>query len=362
MNETFWHGKKVLVTGHTGFKGSWLLYLLADLGAQVFGVSDADKGSESLFVQLRGQDFVVNNELGLAEYHDIADLNNLITIINEFQPEIIFHLAAQPLVLHSYVDPISTFKTNVLGTVNLLEASKFAQNLRSIISVTTDKVYLNNGEGYSFREGDPLGGDDPYSSSKACADIATKAYYQSFLKERGVGVSSVRAGNVIGGGDTSENRLIPDIVKCINTKSTLTLRNPDATRPWQHVLDPLFGYLLLAEKMYTDSSKYSFSMNFGPSVSDVLSVKEVVKIFAEAYGVELVYQYRPGLYHEAANLSLDCTLAYSCMSWKPIWNANEALNRTAEWYQLSNTGKDLKQLMADQINAFKEDASKTRSF
>lgn len=361
MNETFWAGKRVLVTGHTGFKGSWLTFILNSFGAKVFGVSHSDLGAKSLYNQLGCKKEIVNGQFGSVEFYDLDDLCDLKKIIKIFNPEVIFHLAAQPLVISSYKDPILTYKSNVLGTVNILEAARLGENLRSIISVTTDKVYKNIDQSYGYRESDPLGANDPYSTSKACADLVTQSYYTSFFQKKSIGVSSVRAGNVIGGGDWSDHRLIPDIVRSINSKSNLVLRNADATRPWQHVLEPLSGYLMLAERMYAEPEKYSLPINFGPAVSDTLSVREVVAKFLEVYGTTLTCEFPEVVFHEANYLSLDSTTARAVLNWEPVWDTNESIKRTAEWYLNHSKGRVTKEITTCQINDYKTLALKIRS-
>lgn len=361
MNESFWFGKKVIVTGHTGFKGSWLTHILNSFGAMVFGVSDTDMGPDSLYNKLGCKDEIANDQFGLSEFYEIVDLSELKDIVNIFDPEVIFHLAAQPLVISSYHDPVLTYKSNVIGTVNILEAARLGENLRSIISVTTDKVYKNIDQSYGYRESDPLGANDPYSTSKACADLVTQSYYTSFFQKKSIGVSSVRAGNVIGGGDWSAHRLIPDIVRSINSKSNLVLRNADATRPWQHVLEPLSGYLMLAEKMHAEPEKYSLPINFGPALSDSLSVKEVVAKFLEVYGTTLTCEFPEAVFHEANHLSLDSTTARAVLNWEPIWDTNESIKRTAEWYLNYSKGRVAKEITTSQINDYKTMALKIRS-
>ena len=357
MNGKFWKDKRVLITGHTGFKGSWLTYLLSDLGAIVFGVSNSDMGPLSLYNVLDCRAKLVNHQLKLLEFYDIRDLDSLSEIVGNFEPEIAFHLAAQPLVVSAYKDPLSTYSTNVLGTINLLESLKRNATIRSVISVTTDKVYRNHNDDFSYTESDALGGYDPYSASKACADLITQSYYNSYLQERGVGVSCVRAGNVIGGGDWSENRLIPDIIRSIMAGSKLFLRNADATRPWQHVLDPLAGYMLLAEKLYENPTQFSLPVNFGPIVSEVLSVREVVEKTLSFFDTDYDYECTTEEFYESKKLSLDCTRAHLLLDWVPVWSADEAIKRTAEWYKSYIERQDLHEITSAQINDYRSKMS-----
>ena len=264
MDQSFWRNRKVLITGHTGFKGGWLTKILHSLGSKIVGVSNTDMGPLSLYNILGLNSRLSNTHYGLNQFIDLLDENSLQTVFQKFNPEIVFHLAAQPIVINSYKEPHLTHQTNFIGTLNILEASRKNANLSVFISVTTDKVYHNNGDIFSFRETDALGGHDPYSASKACADILTQSYFKSFFNELNIGVASARAGNVIGGGDWAENRLIPDIVRSAHSNEKLVIRNPSATRPWQHVLEPLSGYILLAQKLHENPQKHSSPINFGP--------------------------------------------------------------------------------------------------
>ena len=334
MKVNFWDKKRVLVTGHTGFKGSWLTLWLDFLGCDVFGVSDQSKGINSIYEQAKLYNVVQNNRLGFSEFINILDQGSLKKTFETFEPEIIFHLAAQPLVIESYKDPRLTYETNVMGTVNVLEAGKKVESIKAILSVTTDKVYENSGQIWGYRETDRLGGFDPYSSSKACADIVTQSYFSSFYRDLGIGIAPTRAGNVIGGGDWSEYRLIPDIYKSIRQNEPLQLRFPNAVRPWQHVLEPLYGYIQLAEKLVTEPAKFSRPFNFGPKLEDTLSVTQVCEIMSAALDTELkLKKVDQVIFHEADLLKLDSTLARNLLGWSQKLTSEAAVKLTVDWHK-----------------------------
>jgi len=275
VDHSFWKNKKVFITGHTGFKGGWMSMWLYSMGAIVKGYSLEPLGKESLY------NFASIGDLTNSEIGDIRDLRKLSNSIEDFSPDILIHMAAQPLVIKSYSKPVETFETNVIGTANVLEAARHSKTIKAIINITTDKCYENDGRQKGYKESDPMGGIDPYSSSKGCAELVASSYKRSFFDTLGIGIASVRAGNVIGGGDWAENRLIPDILRTFSMNQTLSIRNPSATRPWQHVLEPLSGYLMLAEKIYLDPNKYSGAYNFGPEENDVQAVEWIVKKMAQ---------------------------------------------------------------------------------
>jgi CDP-glucose 4,6-dehydratase len=317
-------GRNVLVTGHTGFKGSWLCLWLTALGAHVSGLALAPDTEPSHW-----------NLLGLKTVQDLRmDLRDGDTVrqaLVEVEPEIIFHLAAQPLVRRSYREPLSTFDTNVMGLVHLMEAIRTTQSMRALVSVATDKVYQEHVT-TGYREDDPLGGHDPYSTSKACAELVADCYRKSFLNDGGIRVASARAGNVIGGGDWSEDRLIPDMVRAVSAGDTLHIRNPNAIRPWQHVLEPLSGYLRLGQQLLTGKQAEG-PWNFGPAADATLSVQELISR-TKPYWPDLHTVYQAGPHpHEAAVLRLDCAKAERNLGWKPVWNIDEALRHTAGWYR-----------------------------
>lgn len=327
MNTSFWNGKKVLVTGHSGFKGSWITLLLKHLGAEVCGVSSSNlNNNQELFLALNLEDSCLSHDI------DIRD-KNISKIFHDFKPDIVFHLAAQPLVRASYEIPFDTYDINVMGTLNILENIRKSPSVAASVMITTDKCYENKEWVRGYKETDRLGGFDPYSSSKACAELLIKSFQNSYESES-LAISSVRAGNVIGGGDLSSDRLLPDIYRAILSKQKIKLRNPMATRPWQHVLEPLIGYLMVAEDLFESGHQNNDAWNFGPRASDIRTVAEIAKLFAGEWGVgNIVEEKNSQHYHEANMLSLDSTKAYSKLNWQPIWNVEVAIKKTAEWYQ-----------------------------
>jgi len=344
-------GKTVLITGHTGFKGSWMTYLLSSNDVNVVGYSLPPNSNPNLY-----------NELDLDSHceSNIADVNVLFRItevINNSQPDFIFHMAAQPLVRYSYKNPIETFSTNVMGTANVLEACKVLVKKCCVVCITTDKVYYNNEWLYPYRETDTLGGFDPYSSSKAAAELVIDSYRKSFFTNTNIFVASARAGNVIGGGDWSEDRLIPDIVRAAQKNEDVTLRNPNAVRPWQHVLDPIFGYLLLAKTIDEKGSAYCQAYNFGPRTDEAKTVFEVCEtIIAQLSGGKgklIIEDQKISNPHEAGLLTLDISKSLKQLGWRPIWNSDKALERTASWYNLREFGTPVLELINSDIETFK---------
>jgi CDP-glucose 4,6-dehydratase len=353
MNKNFWKNKKVLITGDSGFKGAWLTLALHSVGAKIQGLSSSDLNNNTeLFQALNISK--ISNTLDI----DIRDQHAVNEIFEQFQPEIVFHLAAQPLVRESYVDPVATYGVNLMGTLNILEAIRKSSSIKSATLVTTDKCYKNNEWEWGYRENDPLGGHDPYSSSKACAEILIQSYQKSFFYDlkNSPGISSVRAGNVIGGGDFSPDRLIPDLYRAITSKNKLLLRNPLATRPWQHVLEPIAGYIKVAEDLFKSGAVANNSWNFGPTLSDVRSVEEVSKLFCSSWGVSNILEYdhseQP---HEASLLSLDISKAFFKLNWSPKWSLENAIERTAKWYQFFDEKKDILNLSYQQIDEYFSD-------
>ncbi|MEK7989613.1 MAG: CDP-glucose 4,6-dehydratase [Thiotrichaceae bacterium] len=351
---TFWQDKKVLVTGHTGFKGSWLSLWLRLLKADVTGYSLAPLTHPNLF-EAAHIEREIKSLIG-----DIRDFNHLQSAVLKARPQIIFHLAAQPLVRASYANPLETYSSNVMGTAHILEAARQCKSVKAVVIVTTDKCYENREWVWGYRENDPMGGDDPYSSSKGCAELVTQAYQRSYFNSNSVGIASARAGNVIGGGDWAEDRLIPDFIKSLAAKQKIVLRNPLATRPWQHVLEPLGGYLQLAEKLWDEPAKYTGAWNFGPEESDVRSVQWVVEYMAhlwdEALPWELDKQAQP---HEAQLLKLDCSKAHFHLNWKPKWSLETALQQTVDWYQAFNQQNiSMQAVCLRQIHDYMENQSK----
>ena len=349
MTPDFWKNKRVLLTGHTGFKGSWLSLWLQELQANVCGIALAPNTTPNLF------------ELAHVEKHmeshlaDIRDYTAIKKIIDNFKPEIIIHMAAQPLVRYSYDHPIETYATNVMGTVHVLEAAKTCASVKAVVNVTTDKCYDNKEFERGYRENDPMGGHDPYSNSKGCAELVTASYRDSFYKKLTKGLASARAGNVIGGGDWSQDRLIPDIIKCIVKSEQVIIRNPQAVRPWQHVLEPLSGYLTLAEKLYAEPNKYSSGWNFGPYLEDTLPVEGVVKkVFY--YWTDTNQGWRieqsTDQPHEAHFLKLDIDKAINELKWRPRLSLDMAIQWTVEWYQAWAQGNNMQDMMLSQIKQY----------
>lgn len=352
--------KHVLVTGHTGFKGAWLSLWLKELGAEVLGYALEPPTSPSLFDSIRLEDKVIHI-IG-----DIRDEERLRSVFHDFQPEFVFHLAAQPLVRLSYKDPKLTYETNIIGTINLFEAIRETASVSVVVNITSDKCYENKEWLYGYREIDPMGGHDPYSSSKGCAELVTSAYRNSYFnpkdfgKKHKVALSSVRAGNVIGGGDWGEDRLIPDCVKSLSQNKTISIRNPDATRPWQYVLEPLSGYLCLGALMYQNGITYSSAWNFGPNDSDFLTVEEIIKRIIHLWGEGDYKINADSRFHEATLLKLDISKADSYLKWKPVYKVNEALETTINWYKeyYNDNKKEIYQYTLNQIKEYVKNAKK----
>ena len=333
MNVDFWKGKRVFITGHTGFKGGWLSLWLQDMGAIVKGYSLAPPTEPSLFVE-------ANVALGMeSEFADIRDYQTLFDSIDAFKPEIVFHMAAQPLVRLSYDIPIDTYSTNVMGTVHLLEACRKASSIKAIVNITSDKCYENKEWVWGYRENEPMGGYDPYSNSKGCAELVASSFRQSFFnpaayENHGVGLASVRAGNVIGGGDWALDRLIPDILLAFQEGRPVEIRSPHAIRPWQHVLEPISGYLAIAEKLYTDGAEYSEAWNFGPKDEDAQPVQAIVETLSTNWGDGANWFLSEGEHpHEAHYLKLDCSKAKMRLNWQPVWDLNTTLSKITQWHK-----------------------------
>ncbi len=350
-------GRKVLVTGHTGFKGSWLSFWLHDLGAQVAGYATEAPTEPNLFGEL---------ELGglIADVSgDVRDHDRLQAFLHEFQPEIIFHLAAQSLVRPSYLEPRLTYETNVMGTVNVLEAARACESVRVVINVTSDKCYENQERDYSYREGDPMGGHDPYSSSKGCAELVTTAYTRSFFDaDSRVSLASVRAGNVVGGGDWARDRIIPDCVRALSSGEPIAVRNPGAIRPWQHVLEPLSGYLFLASRMWQGDHAFDGPWNFGPEGDGNVPVQTVVEAALDAWG-EGSWEGPPAGAtgpHEALFLKLDCTKARETLGWRPVYGIGVTLRITMDWYKAYYNQGNARALTAENINDYVKAAGEKR--
>lgn len=348
-NSSFWHGKRVLLTGHTGFKGSWLALWLSEMGAQVFGLSLTPATEPSLFRLMHGTRSPASE--GIV---DIRDRIAVAARVMVTRPDVVFHLAAQPLVRAGYRDPITTYETNVQGTVNLLDALRIAPDVKSIVVVTTDKVYDNPETGTAFRESDPLGGHDPYSASKAAAEVVTQSYRKSFFQPRRIGLATARAGNVIGGGDWAEDRLIPDAFRAWSSGTPLQVRRPDAVRPWQHVLEPLHGYLLLAERLLDDPD-FSPAVNFGPDHTAAATVKDILTLARSAYGKgETEFASVEEGPHEAGYLMLDSALATARLGYQPTWGLEETVTRTMDWYRRMQKGISARNLCLADLQHFEE--------
>lgn len=349
-NPDFWRSKRVLLTGHTGFKGGWLSLWLQSMGVVLRGLSLTPPTEPALFHVARIADGM--------EHHigDIRDFATVLAQMNEFQPEIVIHMAAQPLVRLSYQQPIETYATNVMGTVHVLEAARQAGSVKAIVNITTDKCYENREWVWGYREDEPMGGHDPYSNSKGCAELVASAYRKSFLKEAGIAMATVRAGNVIGGGDWALDRLVPDILKALERREPVLIRNPHAIRPWQHVLEPLSGYLLLAERLYSQGQADAEGWNFGPRDEDARPVQWIVEHLCNAWGDGASWALQVGDHpHEAHFLKLDISKARQRLQWAPRWGLETALNHITKWHQSWLAGQDMRAVCLRQINQYQSD-------
>lgn len=345
--QKFYHGKKIFLTGHTGFKGSWLALWLSMMGARVYGSSLAAE-KESLFNILQ-----LGSKLDKSTIGDIRNFPELQKAMTEFQPEIVIHMAAQPLVRLSYHDPLTTYETNVIGTLNVFEAvRKFSKNTRAILNITTDKCYENREAHHNYNEEEPLGGYDPYSASKACAEILTSSHRRSFFAENGIALASARAGNVIGGGDFSADRIIPDIFRSVREGVAAELRAPNSIRPWQHVLEPLQGYLLLTKNLYEKGETFAKPYNFGPDSDAEQNVETLTKAFIHKLGAGSYKINADKNLHEAGILKLDNSRAKKELGWQPKLGFEENLEWTAEWYKSYLNGGDVKKFTSQQIGNF----------
>lgn len=350
MNLEFYRGKRVFVTGHTGFKGTWLCRILAGAGAVVTGYSLEPPTTPNLF-SLAGLEGKMTSVIG-----DIRDLESLKRAFDNARPEIVFHLAAQPLVRDSYKDPRYTYETNVMGTVNLLECVRLSDCVRSVLNVTTDKVYHNNEWCWGYREDEPLDGFDPYSNSKSCSELVTHSYINSFFADGKVAVSTARAGNVLGGGDFARDRIIPDCVRAVRAGRAIGVRNPRSTRPYQHVLEPLFAYLMIAQRQYEDS-KYAGFYNVGPDDCDCVTTGELVELFCKCWGEGAAWenQAEENAPHEANFLKLDCSKIKNVFGWAPRWHMAEAMEKICRWTKVYFDGGDIPAEMDQEIREFEED-------
>jgi CDP-glucose 4,6-dehydratase len=345
IDPTFWSGRRVFLTGHTGFKGAWTCLILRHLGAEVFGFALPPQSERALFVSGHVADEIT---------HRIGDVRNLDAVrdaLGDARPSIVLHMAAQALVRQSYAEPVETYSTNVMGTVNVLEAIRHVSGIDSVVIVTSDKCYQNTGSMWAYRETDPMGGYDPYSNSKGCAELVTSAFRQSFFAEKACPkVASGRAGNVIGGGDWARDRLVPDAMRAFIEDRPLAVRNPNAIRPWQHVLDPVCAYLVLAERLARPNSKLEGGWNFGPPEASAVPVRRVADSLALRWGTSARWQQDGGDHpHEASFLSLDCTKASLHLGWRPLFSLEEALELTVDWYKAFATGQDMWTVTREQI-------------
>lgn len=348
MNPGFWQGKRVLVTGHTGFKGSYLCLWLQDLGAQVVGYALAPPTDPSLFGAAQVADGMTS-VIG-----DIRDLAHLQAVVAEQQPEIILHLAAQALVRPSYAAPVETYSTNVMGTVHVLEAARLAPSVKVVVNVTSDKCYANREWVWGYRENEPMGGHDPYSSSKGCAELVTAAYRASYWSQAGgVQLASARAGNVIGGGDWAKDRLVPDLLTALGRGESALIRNPASVRPWQHVLEPLSGYLQLAERLWRDGAAFADGWNFGPSADDVQPVRWIADHITALWGEQARWHTSgEAQLHEARLLMLDSAKARDALGWRPRWPLAQGLRATVEWQKAFLSGAPMRAFTLSQIHAY----------
>ena len=352
MNVAFWHGKRVLLTGHTGFKGSWLSLWLQSMGAKVIGYALTPPTNPSLFE-------VANVGLGMTSIiGDIRDLAHLQKVFAEHHPEIVIHMAAQPLVRYSYLEPVETYSTNVMGVVNLLEAIRQTKSVQAVVNVTTDKCYENREWAWGYRENEAMGGFDPYSSSKGCAELVTAAYRNSYFHpekyhEHGVAIATGRAGNVIGGGDWAEDRLIPDTMRAIVSGQPVNIRNPHSIRPWQHVLEPLSGYLLLAQRLYEEGPAFAEAWNFGPNDDDAKPVDWILDKLTNTWGEAASWKLDKGEHpHEAHYLKLDCSKAKSRLQWQPKWSLATAIEEICVWHKAHTAGADMQAMCLHQIKQY----------
>jgi CDP-glucose 4,6-dehydratase len=354
MDANFWRGRRIFLTGHTGFKGGWLSIWLHKLGAEVTGYALPPPTDPSLF------DLAGVQELTRSVNANVTDLHEIKRVIADFSPEIVIHMAAQPLVHAGYNDPVQTYQTNVMGTVNVLEAVRQSRGVRAVLNVTTDKCYENREWEWGYRENDRLGGFDPYSNSKACSELVTQSYRNAFFptelyEKHGVAVATARAGNVIGGGDWGTDRLVPDIVRAIVSQQPVKIRCPDSIRPWQYVLEPLSGYLTLIERLVQEGPRFAMSWNFGPQDESAQPVKWLVEQLTRQWGGSAAWEMDSISYHhEARYLKLDCSRARSELGWCPKLTLQQAMQWTVDWYRAWNSGQDMREVCLRQISLYEE--------
>ena len=357
MTPQFWAGKRVFLTGHTGFKGSWLSLWLQTLGVNVTGYALNPPTYPSLFE-------AANVAAGMKSVvGDIRDLDSLLSAMTDAAPDIVIHMAAQPLVRHSFSNPVETYSTNVMGSVHLLEAVRHTKSVKAVVNVTSDKCYENNEWVWGYREDEPMGGYDPYSNSKGCSELVTAAYRSSFFnpedyKVHGVALASARAGNVIGGGDWANDRLIPDFMRSIVAGETVVIRSPNAIRPWQHVLEPLSGYLILAEKLFNQGADFAEAWNFGPMENDAKTVEWIISQLVHNWGAGANFKIDENVLnlHEAHFLKLDCSKARMQLGWKPQWDASQTIQRICDWHRAHLNGFDMKYYTLSEIEQYQSSA------
>ena len=356
VDPAFWRGKRVMLTGHTGFKGGWLGLWLQQLGAEVQGLALAPPAGHNLFEAARVGD-------GMASaIGDIRDLGFVSRTMADFRPDIVIHMAAQPLVRLSYAEPVETYATNVMGTVHLLEAVRRTPGVRVVVNVTTDKCYENKEWAWGYREDEPMGGYDPYSNSKGCAELVSSAYRRSFFQAGGPALATARAGNVIGGGDWATDRLVPDILRAFERNEPVVIRNPHSTRPWQHVLEPLSGYLTLAQRLWDEGAAFAEGWNLGPRDEDAKPVQWIVEQLVERWGHGARWQLDGANHpHEAHFLKLDISKARSRLGWEPRWRLADALRHIVTWHQAWLAGQDMRALCLDQIAHYSQDPTQATS-
>jgi CDP-glucose 4,6-dehydratase len=347
MNGTFWKNKKVLITGHTGFKGSWLSHWLVHLGAEVTGLS-LDEGDNTFLWKQLNISPLMKSVCG-----DLRDPEVAKQLIRETAPEIIFHLAAQSLVKIGFSDPLTTFHTNIMGTTNLILAARESHSLRVILNVTTDKVYGPSLGHHAHSESNPLLGLDPYSASKACSELVTRSLTSAFFQDSSTAIATARAGNVIGGGDMSAARLMPDIIRAISAQSPILIRQPHSVRPWQHVLDSLNGYLMYAEYLFRHRTGYLPALNFSPAADSRVAVEDILKLIQKNYPhLNLEYQITRGEFHEEKDLILDSSLAKKVLNWEGLWSVDKAVGKTIEWYERKLAGESASKILTEQLKDF----------
>jgi len=348
VNPDFWKGKRVLLTGHTGFKGSWLSLWLQSLGTTLRGIALEPPTEPSLFNVARVFDGMEHRIVDIRDYAAVR------AQFDDFAPEVVIHMAAQPLVRLSYREPVETYSTNVMGTVHVLEAARHVASVKAIVNITTDKCYENREWVWGYRENEPMGGRDPYSSSKGCAELVSSAFRSSFLNSAGIALATARAGNVIGGGDWALDRLVPDILRALEKDEPVLIRNPHAIRPWQHVLEPLSGYLLLAERLHVHGQVYAEGWNFGPRDEDARTVQWITENFCDLWGSGASWSVQSGEQpHEANLLKLDISKARQRLHWSPRWTLDTAIQLIVKWHQSWRRGQDMRSLCLSQINQYR---------